>query len=131
MRQRGRKTPETLAALAIESVEPKPRLTPPDCLGAREVVEWQAIVERFGAQMFPRETHALLASMCGAIVNLHDVNLELSVLPPGIPGDLLGWNKFRKALCSIFKEDKGRDGLHDSNDEVDWEAKCSDCLCCS
>ena len=39
MRQRGRKSLETLAATATESAEPKPRLDPPDCLGAREVVE--------------------------------------------------------------------------------------------
>jgi hypothetical protein len=97
MRQRGRKTTDTLAVLATES-ESKPRLDPPDCLGAREVVEWRAIVARFGANAFPRETHALLANMCGAIVNLHDINLELSTLPPGIPGDLSGWNKFRNLI---------------------------------
>src|SRR5215831_5848072 len=97
MRQRGRKTTDTLAVLATES-EPKPRLDPPDCLGAREVVEWRAIVARFGPSAFPRETHALLASMCGAIVNLHDINLELSTLPPGIPSDLSGWNKFRDLI---------------------------------
>ena len=61
-------------------------------------MEWRAIVARFGASAFPRETHALLASMCGAIVNLNDINLELSTLPPGIPGDLSGWNKFRNLI---------------------------------
>jgi len=103
MRQRGRKTLETLAALATESAE-QPRLAPPDCLGAREVVEWRAIVARFGASASPRETHALLATMCGAIVNLNNINLELSTLPPGIPGDLSGWNKFRNLirLCGLL-----------------------------
>ena len=48
--------------------------------------------------MFPRETHALLVSMCGATVNLNDINLELSTLPPGIPSDLSGWNKFRNLI---------------------------------
>jgi hypothetical protein len=97
MRQRGRETIETLAALATES-EPTSRLDPPDCLGAREVVEWRAIVARFGVSAFPRETHALLASICGAIVNLNDINLELSTFPPGIPSDLSGWNKFRDLI---------------------------------
>jgi len=99
MRQRGRKTPDTLAGLAAESGDPKPaHLDPPDCLDKRGVAEWHAIVARFGPSAFPHETHALLVSMCGAIVTLNDVSLEIAALEPGIPIDRSGWNKFRHLI---------------------------------
>jgi hypothetical protein len=98
MRQRGRKTTDTLVAMATESGDPKPRLDPPDCLGVRECAEWRAIVQRFGPDMFPHETRALLATLCGILVNLNDLNLEMAAREPGIPTDRSGWNQFRHLI---------------------------------
>jgi hypothetical protein len=99
MRQRGKKSAATLAALAIESAEPKPTLEPPEYMAARERAEWRAIVAKFGSEAFPHETRALLAALCGMQVALASVSAELSKLGPGIPSDRSGWCKFRDLIA--------------------------------
>jgi hypothetical protein len=100
MRQRGRKSPETLAALAAtELAEPKPTLEPPKYMAARERAEWRSIVARFGSSAFPPETRVLLAALCGVMVALDAVSAELSKLGPGIPSDRSSWCKFRDLIA--------------------------------
>src|SRR5215831_15104982 len=81
-------------------VTPPPAATadrppPPAHLGARERAEWQAIIERMGANLLPRETYGLLETFVAAKVQLQTINQALAEFGIQVPQEKERWRRYQ------------------------------------
>lgn len=81
-------------------VTPPPEATadrppPPAHLGDRERAEWQAIITRMGANLLPRETHALLEAFCQVKVQLQTVSAALAEFGAQVPQEKERWRRYQ------------------------------------
>ena len=77
MHTRGRYSAADLSIVSPDGPrEPPPQ--PPSFFSEREVKEWRAIVDRLGAEYFPREAIALLVSFVSISCQLEAISAELS-----------------------------------------------------
>jgi hypothetical protein len=82
MHTRGRYSAADLSIVTPNG--PRATLEPPVYFNAREVAEWRAIVDRLGAEYFPRECHMLLTCFISISCQLEAISAALSKLkePP-------------------------------------------------
>ena len=95
MDQPGRVSQDALS-VTVPPTATADRPPPPAHLGERERAEWQAIIERMGANLLPRETHALLEAFCAVKVQLQTVSTALAAFGGQVPEDKERWDRYKE-----------------------------------
>jgi hypothetical protein len=106
MKQRGRKSSQSLSTLADISAVRRP--DPPATLTDEQADEWRGVVDRLPAEWFGRETHPLLEQYCRHVVRARRLAQLLDACELATEFDI---KEYRELLSDEIKQSTIMQGL--------------------